>query len=250
MRPAIGDVEAALRVACHRRWSVKYLWAKRLARLDEAKAKSTAIEKLVENLQDHHWFERFVARHVLYHRGGEAVAPLLALGQSQQPKLVALADWLLEGIGRETTQRLADTPGVCDTCFAHHQPQQIVWPNQKEITYHGCRICGQSRNFTHWPNGVIAVLDQQMRPKKQTENAQLRVNWLKHRAYFDFDRVEIIQASDEQVERFAMQLGNDPSREHKAARKQIACTIFSTCHLSENSLRILQATFGQIERLK
>ena len=53
-----------------------------------------------------------------------------------------------------------------------------------------------------------AVLDEDQLPLV-TRQDSVRVNWLINRQSFDFDRIEIIQASDEDIERFAMQVGND-----------------------------------------
>jgi hypothetical protein len=65
---------------------------------------------------------------------------------------------------------------------------------------------------------------------------------------FDFDRVEIIQATDEEVERFAMQVGNDTDPVRQPRYAQMHCLIAPDCRLSENSLRILRNFFGEVER--
>jgi hypothetical protein len=76
----------------------------------------------------------------------------------------------------------------------------------------------------------------------------LRVNWLVRRALFDFDWVEIIQATDEDVERFAVQVGNDTDPVRELRYQQMKCTIGPECKLSENTLRILDKMFGEVER--
>jgi hypothetical protein len=60
--------------------------------------------------------------------------------------------------------------------------------------------------------------------------------------------VEIIQASDEDIERFAVQVGNDTDPLRQPRYRQLHCRIGLTCHLSENSLRVLQSVFGVVER--
>jgi hypothetical protein len=76
------------------------------------------------------------------------------------------------------------------------------------------------------------------------------VNWSAKRRLFDFDRVEIIQTTDEDVERFAMQVGNDTDPVRQSRYAQMQCHIAPDCQLSENSLRVLQSFFGEVERQK
>ena len=57
----------------------------------------------------------------------------------------------------------------------------------------------------------------------------------------------IVQASDEDVERFAVQIGNDTDGIRKPIYKDIRCTISPGCKLSENTLRILRRMIGQVE---
>ncbi len=88
--------------------------------------------------------------------------------------------------------------------LSHCSVRQIVIKGRNTAYYYGCRECGQSRDFLHVPGQVIAVLDSTMEAKTQPIDDDLRANYLQHRTIFDFDRVEIIQASDEDVERLVM----------------------------------------------
>jgi hypothetical protein len=63
---------------------------------------------------------------------------------------------------------------------------------------------------------------------------------------FDFDQVEIIQASDEEVERFAVQVGNDTDLVREPRYREMICKIGPECRLSENTIRILEKMFGEI----
>jgi len=58
--------------------------------------------------------------------------------------------------------------------------------------------------------------------------------------------VNIIQATDEEVERFAVQVGNDIDPFRKPRYKEMPCLIDTDCDLSENTWRILQQMFGQV----
>jgi hypothetical protein len=98
----------------------------------------------------------------------------------------------------------------------------------------------------HCPQGIIAVLDSAWAAERDQANGLLRVNWLQRRELFDFDHVEIVRASDEDVERFAVQVGNDTDPYRKPRYRQMACFIGAECALSENTLRVLDHTFGQV----
>ena len=60
-----------------------------------------------------------------------------------------------------------------------------------------------------WPGEVVAVLDINMKEEQVKDGDVLRVNWLTRGELFDFDRIEIINVNDKDVERFAIQVNND-----------------------------------------
>jgi hypothetical protein len=131
---------------------------------------------------------------------------------------------------------------MCSRCLARCGAHLVTIADQ-EITYYGCRICQQGREL--WQGVVIAVLDADMAEEvKQAEG--WRINWLSRRDLFDFDRVEIVQATDEEVERFAVQVGNDTDPWRQPCYATMPCIIGPACRLSENTLRILKNTFGTI----
>jgi hypothetical protein len=72
------------------------------------------------------------------------------------------------------------------------------------------------------------------------------VNWLVRRELFDFSGVYINQASDEEVERFAVQIGNDTDEWRRRTYAQMRCLVAAEAHLSENTLRILRRTFAAV----
>ena len=78
------------------------------------------------------------------------------------------------------------------------------------------------------------------------QDGVLYVNWLQHRSLFDFDRVEIIQATDEEIERFVVQVGNDTDLVRQIRYPQMRCQVSPDCHLSENTLRVLRTRFGEV----
>ena len=114
-------------------------------------------------------------------------------------------------------------------------------------TYYGCRACKRSYGLAYSPQGIVCVLDAGWKEKYGQQEEILRVNWLMVRTIFDFDYVEIIQATDEDMERFAVQVGNDTDPTREANYSKIPCTINKDCQLSENTKRVLDSIFCVIE---
>jgi hypothetical protein len=94
------------------------------------------------------------------------------------------------------------------------------------------------------------VLDSNWAEAQSYQDGLLRINWLARRSLFDFDWVEVIQANDEDVERFAVQIGNDTDPVRDAQYPKMRCLIAPGCRLSENTLRVLRSTFGRVEQSK
>jgi hypothetical protein len=160
------------------------------------------------------------------------------------------AAWILRSIETETATRLYPRLAhrlVCTRCLVSCRAHWAPLPGMLPIVYYGCSSCGQSREF--WDGSIVAALDEEMEAKTGFDKEVMYVNWLARREIFDFDRVEIIQATDEDVERFAVQMGNDTDEERQARYEQMHCLISSGCQLSENTLRILESMFGQVEQV-
>jgi len=100
------------------------------------------------------------------------------------------------------------------------------------------------------PRGVVAVLNANWSGSRIHRDGRLRINWLTERSLFDFDWIEIVQASDEEVERFAVQLGNDTDPVRRRRYRHLHCFIGQSCRLSENTLRILQRMVGPVKQLQ
>lgn len=250
-RPYAHEVESALYTACTVQLGAKYVWEKRLRRLEGAKRKSTPLKKLITNLEDHHWLERFIARHVLVHRGGEAVDNLLGVARDTPSNLYKTITWLIESICAETTARLAQTTNewLCPDCLMRCDIHWIDRPWQRDLSFCGCRSCSRSRDLLSIPIGnVVARLEADWMDFYKQEGNCVYGNWLGRRELFDFDAVEIVQATDEDVERFAVQVGNDTDSFRKPQYKQMRCIVGPECVLSRNTLRILKKMFGYIEQ--
>ena len=94
----------------------------------------------------------------------------------------------------------------------------------------------------------MAVLDGNMTLPQEEQTDLLRVNWLARRSLFSFDQVEISWATDEEVEHFAVQVGNDTDPVRQPRYQKIPCLVSADCNLSENTLRILRRTFGRVSQ--
>ena len=177
--------------------------------------------------------------------GGEAIPGLAPMAAAGQHPARAVAERLIQQIAL-STQHVCQNPAklLCPRCLTRctEHEAKISWLNN--VTYCGCRMCHQNRQF-YSADTVIAVLDHHMADPVLRQNSVVRVNWLIRRTLFDFDSVEIVQASDEDVERFAVQAGNDTDPVRKPAYPKIPCHV--SCQLSKNTLRILQHTFETVQ---
>lgn len=223
-------------------------WGNLLAQLADELASPASPAGYITMLNHRGWEERFIARQALVTLGAEAIYPLLELTGDQDGSWQRAAVWLLQSIEQETTARLAETKArpLCLRCLARCQAYTISIAFDTPMTYYGCRLCRQSRDI--FDGEAVAVLDAAMTEEWTTQNDQIRINWLARQSLFDFDRVEIIQATDEEVERFAVQVGNDTDPFRQARYSQLPCLVAPECRLSENTLRILQHTFGLVEQ--
>ncbi len=269
-RPPAAALEAALR-----RHTAGEPWLQLLRRLEAQRQQAHPFTGLVSRLHSESWTDRFIARHTLVSLGHEALRYLLALAGDSRSSQRQTARWLARSIGHETTDHLAGRARqmICPACLTGCGSYAIREAGLS-ITYYGCRTCGQSREFLHCPQGVVAVLDTgwtEASPrrggwlhwvfgtgsgnppelKKQAQDGgQLRVNWLAHRQLFDFDRVAIVRATDEEVERFAVQVGNDTDPVRQPHYRQMQCVVGPEARLSENTRRILERAFGKVESIK
>jgi hypothetical protein len=183
---------------------------------------------------------------------------LVALGGAVAPALQALAreDTLLCNVAVQAlkdiaaaTQHLAGQADrlLCPRCLVRCGAHCAGLPGERDVTYYGCRACCQSQEFIPYPREMIAVLDTAWNDAQAQQSGSLRVNWLARRALFDFDRVEIVRATDKDVERFAMQAGNDTDPFRKPRYPYMRCSLAPNCHLAENTLRVLESLFGKVD---
>ncbi|MCP4369713.1 MAG: hypothetical protein GY797_16610 [Deltaproteobacteria bacterium] len=221
---------------------------------EQQKEQTLLLNTLVERLYTDNWLDRFDASlslEDLVGEAGEIVASLqqIALANGAPAKHIAI--WLIRQIGKETTARWKSQAShlLCPHCMIYCYKHTVRLP-KSTITFYGCRHCCQSRKFLDVADKrIVVILDNQMKVKYFEQNDTLQINWLTHRGLVDFDEVRIIQATDEDVERFAVQLGNNTDHSQRVDYKDINCEIMSSCRLSRNTLRILQKTFRQVKKV-
>jgi len=94
---------------------------------------------------------------------------------------------------------------------------------------------------------VIAVLDSGWAGEtRRVNHDRQRVNCLNRPQLFDFDWIEIKQATDEDVERFVARLGNDTDPWRQSRYPQMRVTVSPDCNLSDNTVRVLRDMFGEV----
>jgi len=248
-RPTTTEIEKALFEACQTRPLVKSTWSQILEKLSEQLTQPDPVNSLVLDLEHEDWTIRFIARHTLAALGGEAVPALTRLAENgTNPQQLDLR-WLLRCIELDTTTRLYPLMDrlVCPRCLVHCHAHWIDVPGVMPLVYYGCRNCGQSREFLEWTGSIVTILDTAMTEPFVEQDGALRGNWFLLRTLFDCDRVEIIRASDEEVERFAMQVGNDTDEVRESRYKKMQCVIDPACGLLENTMRVLKSMFGEVQ---
>ncbi|MEM7348920.1 MAG: hypothetical protein AAF485_32220, partial [Chloroflexota bacterium] len=179
--------------------------------------------------------------------GGETVPMLYKVALDKELALQPVAERILEDIALDTRYRLSQNLDrhFCVYCLTHCDSHKIKLQWWKTpLFYYGCRLCGQSRNI--FTGSVVAVLDNETGIEQSRENRVLWVNWFVRRQIFDFSAVRIEQATDEEVERFVVQIGNDTDPKRRSRYAQINCQVSAECHLSQNSKHLLQRTFGRV----
>ncbi len=178
--------------------------------------------------------------------GGEVIPILQPAAIDKKHPGQAVAVQLIREIG-PTTEHLheqGEASLLCPQCLMRCAAHEVVMSWSNSMVYYGCRQCHQSKDFLTIDK-VIAVLDNQTDFEPIQQGRTLTVNWLPRQTLFDFDTVKIIKATDEDAERFAVQVGNDTDPVRKPYYKQMQWVVSPDCELSDNTMRILQRTFGQ-----
>jgi len=165
----------------------------------------------------------------------KAVAPLINMLKHKQKRgasKIAL---------RNIYKKLKANTLLCSSCLT-----RTVRKKTRGAPYYACRVCGSAETLLEGILYVVAVVG-----KAEEEdlflNDTVRGNWRKHEQIFDFDSVEIVDAADEQIERFLIQVGNDMDKLRRKKYKKMLCVVSNELMLADNTLRNLQNTFAKID---
>jgi len=176
--------------------------------------------------------------------GGQAVPGLITLIAGGGHIYIPIAMALLDDIAAHTRQQVYNKRNslLCPYCCTRPGPLKVKPTRWKTVTYYGCRSCGQTNHFLS--GTTVALLDQAAPAGPIEKNGLIQINWLARRELFDFDAVEIRNATDEDVERFVVQIGNDTDEWRRKRYAELGCTVSPDCQLSPNIRRILARQFG------
>ena len=180
--------------------------------------------------------------------GGEAISVLHPVSKRYHI-LQHVAGQLIFDIGQETEKKLKkqQTALLCPRCWVHNGKHQVNVSWIGDVTFYGCRACGQSRDLIEADNHrLVARLDRSSLEEQTNRGMTIQINWIKRPQLFDFETVEIIEAADEEVERFVVQVGNDPDLTRRPGYREMVCKLSAECRLSENTMRLLRRTFGEV----
>jgi RNase P subunit RPR2 len=231
-QPTTSELETALRWALNTNQpSNLEVWHRLLQHWPDSK--SASIDRHISNLTNQDWVERFRTHVALTRIGGKSMPVLQRALTDNESSLTETIVWVMRRIANEADSKLAKQADelLCPECFVRYHHHEIYISLLTSITYYGCRNCGQNHRWITQPGKVVAILDVDCNNVHRKQEDVLWINWLKHRSLFDFDSVRIIKAGDEEVERFAVQIGNDTDEWRKSRYSHLSCVVASDCAL-------------------
>jgi len=183
------------------------------------------------------WLERFIVRRDAILMGG---TKLLRFVASMEGRGRYVTSDIRQAICHETL-RCRRGKHICLDCFClverYESPDESYW---------SCRKCGGSHRMIRVKGPLIAVLQQSHLRSWLGETKPCRVNWSAVGRLFDFDRVEIYEATDVHVERFVVQIRNEADELQRKRIKRAKCCI-NGATLNENSIRQLKRVFRSVQ---
>ena len=164
------------------------------------------------------------------------------LGHSFDKKTIRSIKKSLKATARN--QFKAERPGIC----LSHLTRLVKQTHSTGIVYAGCRTCG-STIFGIDTTSLILVLDKSYRSTLSREGSNCRVNWFRIMRMIDFDRVEIGDCSDDDIQSFCVEMGNetDPFRLGQFLRS--TCALLPSASLSQSTLNLLKQRFRTVHHL-
>jgi HEAT repeat protein len=204
-----------------------------------------AIPVLLGCLRDITVEVRYAAAHALRAMGAvQAVDVLVPMLFDPEPAPSLLACETLTAMNEVLAPTMyALLCGGCLTRFEWHTARA---QGVGEVPYLACRACHKAGKALRPVNLVVAVLDHALREPFHLDGTTARVHALGREVLFDFDGVEIFAASDYEVERFCMRIGNDTDPLREKRYRDMLCQVWRAEMLSGNTLNVLRSTFGRV----
>jgi len=126
-----------------------------------------------------------------------------------------------------------------EKCVVHEE-------ETKRVYYWGCRVCRSAGLLVPGAGESVAVLDRRMDVAGELSDGVFRGNWLRRVSLLDFDRVEIIDATDDEVERLCVQVMSDTDQHQTGRYRAMRCAVSPECGLSAATINMLRNAFGEV----
>ncbi len=252
--PAV--VELALREALRRRSTSEPAWEEPLRLLEDACRGDRPLDEHIADLGHTSWVVRWVAWYRLASNPDESVPAMLAR-VADMPVVVrrTIRDLLkliwgrFEALYAPKADRL-----MCSRCLVRPGRFEMEVPHCGRLDAYGCRSCHSVADLVEQAGRLVCVLDSRSDTERIETGRDLWVNWLvaarrdrfEGAHLFDFDRVEIARATDDEVSHFLVDIVNDTDKLRRKRYPTMTCRVSPECDLSANTLAALKGAFGKV----
>lgn len=148
---------------------------------------------------------------------------------------------------------------ICPNCLNEIKNEKIYLSDMKkdnQVDISGCFDCEVYSGFMKRPKKIVLIIDSHFKKADRIITSErdnkdnivlMKINWFKEKKLFLFDEVEINNASDRDIERFLILVNNDIDEIRKERYKLMICIVNKKCAISDNTKKILDNTFGNVE---
>ncbi len=227
-------------------------------------AKDLATDVLIGRLSSSRLAERAGAFYTLGFRGAEVLPALLAVPPDSGAMRHERAIWTAAYIAASETQRWmkAERGLLCRRCWTPFELKSVPVPTDElkrtgveTIEVAACPSCGQSRDAYEHKGPVVLTLDAAGGPEPVRVGRELWVNWLalarsesfEGQRVFECTRVEILNATDQDVAHLLVDVTSDTHPERKATWATMTCRVRASAGLGDNTLNALRGVFRGVE---
>ena len=190
------------------------------------------------------------------------LASAILLAGALTPTWLVLAVAAVVGLSRWPKIRARVAQFVCRTKFHRFVPgPQLGWvtrwsgrwlwreqtPPANMADSYVCRCCGGTSRY-EGIRAVVAVLDQQEPRTVWQDGDVLRINWLAHKEPIEFDAVEVLRASDDDVDAFVKYARFETIEQVQRRLRKMRCVIGGECRFvrADTTKMNLEHTFGTV----